>query len=114
LYIRGFLYQSTRIDLEKGYQEKIQLRRGEELTITLNSIPTGGYSWHPVFDHNAIDIISHSVQQSSDRSVGGSTKSIFKFKARNFGTTTLTMIYKREWEQNIIEEKSYLIDVTTP
>jgi predicted secreted protein len=90
------------------------LKRGEELTITLDSIPTAGYGWHPVFDHNVIDISSDGVQQSSEKVVGGSTKSIFKFKAKNFGTTTLTMVYKRDWEQNVEAEKSYLIDVTPP
>lgn len=94
------------------FQQKIHLKRREELIITLDSIPTAGYGWHPVFDHNVIDIISHSVQRSSERVVGGSTKSIFKFKAKNFGTTTLTMVYKRDWEQNAEVEKSYLIDVT--
>jgi predicted secreted protein len=92
-------------------QEKIQLKKGEELTITLDSVPTGGYNWHPVFDHNAVNIISHNVQRTSDRSVGGSAKSIFKFKAINYGTTNLKMVYKRDWEPFVEAEKSYLIEV---
>lgn len=96
------------------FQQKIRLKRGEELTITLDSIPTAGYGWHPVFDDNMIDIISNSDQRFSERVAGGSTKSIFKFKAKNLGTTTLTMVYKRDWEQNAEVEKSYLIDVTLP
>lgn len=93
-------------------QEKIQLKKGEELTITLDSVPTGGYNWHPVLDHNAVNIISRNVQRTSDRAVGGSTKSIFKFKAINYGTTNLKMVYKRDWEPFVKAEKSYLIEVT--
>lgn len=92
-------------------QEKIRLKEGEDFTITLDSIPTGGYEWLPAFNHDVIDIISHKVQRNSEKHIGGSAKTIFKFKALNSGTTTLRIVYKRNWEDSIVTEKSYLIQV---
>lgn len=92
-------------------QEKIQLKKGEELTITLDSIPTGGYDWLLSFNHDVICIISRKVERKSENALGGSTKTVFKFKTINFGTTNLKMSYKRNWESNVVAEKSYLIEV---
>ena len=92
-------------------QEKIRLKKGEELTITLDSIPTGGYDWLPAFNHDVICIISRKVERNPESAVGGSTKTVFKFKTINFGTTNLKISYKRNWEPNVVAEKSYLIEV---
>jgi predicted secreted protein len=76
----------------------------------LDSIPTGGYRWYPSFDTNMISLVSHNFQRPNDL-VGGSTKETFAFRAIDSGTTVLKMIYKRDWEDVIISEKDFLIDV---
>lgn len=92
-------------------EKNITLEKGQEFTITLDSIPTSGYKWIPTFNTYTINIISHNFQPTSPILIGGSGKEIFTFKAMNSGATVLKMVYKRSWEQQIVAEKKFFIDV---
>jgi inhibitor of cysteine peptidase len=89
----------------------INLKKGEEFLVTLDSTPTGGYRWYPSFNANVINLILHNFNQDSQKLIGGSGHDIFTFRAVDSGTTILKMIYKRDWEDIVISEKNYLIDV---
>lgn len=103
---------TTFVNPQKDDKEvNITLEKGQEFTISLDSNPTGGYGWHPVFDINIINLISHDFQPSSSRLTGSSRKEVFTFNAQNPGTTVLNMVYKRTWEQQSAAEKNFFIDV---
>jgi inhibitor of cysteine peptidase len=92
-------------------EENIILKKGQEFTITLDSNPTSGYKWIPAFNTYTIKIISYNFHPTSSIVIGGSGKDIFTFKAMNSGATVLKMVYKRSWEQQIMAEKNFFINV---
>jgi inhibitor of cysteine peptidase len=105
-------------DITSDNSDKITAKKDEQFTIVLQSNPTTGYEWIPVFDSNIIELISHSVtplQKSASTSSsllsGSSGKDVFTFKALDTGTTILKMIYKRSWEKEPLKQKLFQIKI---
>ncbi len=82
----------------------------KEFLITLDSNPTTGYSWVPLFDKNFLELKERSIKMNTEK-FGSSSKEIFKFNPIKCGTTTLTMIYKRVWEENGIKKVNFEIKI---
>jgi inhibitor of cysteine peptidase len=92
-------------------EENITIKTGQEFTITLDSNPTSGFKWHPVFNRSIINLVSHDFQSSTANRVGSSGKDIFTFLAIKFGSDKLKMVYKRRWEEQFVAEKVFVIIV---
>jgi predicted secreted protein len=91
--------------------ENITVNKSKEFTISLESNPTTGYQWIPIFNSSIINLISHNFQPSTTKLIGSSVKEIFKFKAINYGTQSLKMIYKRSWEKEPSKERLFVINI---
>ncbi|HOW88191.1 MAG TPA: protease inhibitor I42 family protein [Candidatus Omnitrophota bacterium] len=78
----------------------IQVRVGEEFSISLTSNPSTGYSWRMTLPENDTTVRSLGSEFSSAQTdrVGAPGKEIFKFKALNPGETKADFIYRRSWE----------------
>jgi inhibitor of cysteine peptidase len=104
-------------DITSDKSDNISSKKDEPFTIVLQSNPTTGYEWIPVFDSNIVELISHSVmllQKSASTSSllsGNSGKDVFTFKALDSGTTILKMIYKRGWEKEPLKQKLFQIKI---
>jgi predicted secreted protein len=95
----------------KKQNENITVKKGQEFTIILESNPTTGYQWIPMFNTNMINLVSHNFQPSTTKLMGSPGTDVFKFKATNQGTESLKMIYKRSWEKEFVKEKVFVIKV---
>lgn len=82
----------------------------KEFSITLDSNPTTGYSWVPLFDKSFLELRDRSFKRNSKK-FGSSSKEVFKFCPIKNGNTTLTMIYKRVWEENEIQKVNFEIKI---
>jgi len=91
--------------------ENITANKSQEFTISLESNPTTGYQWIPIFNTSIINLISHSFQPSTTKLIGSPGTEIFKFKAINYGTQSLKMFYKRSWEKEPAEERLFVVNV---
>lgn len=91
--------------------ENIMVKKGQEFTISLESNPTTGYQWIPMFNTSIINLISHSFQPSTTKLMGSPGTDIFKFKGINYGTESLKMVYKRSWEKVFAKEKVFVINI---
>jgi inhibitor of cysteine peptidase len=92
-------------------EEDITIKRGEEFTIILESNPTSGFKWLPKFDGSVFNLVSHDFQASTAKRIGSSGKDIFTFLAISSGSSKLKMLYKRSWEEQVVVEKVYFINV---
>jgi inhibitor of cysteine peptidase len=92
-------------------EENIIIKKGQEFTITLDSNPTSGFKWHPMFNGSIINLVSHVFQSSTAKRIGSSGKDIFTFLAIRSGSEKLKMLYKRSWEEQIVAEKVFVINV---
>ena len=82
----------------------------KEFSIILDSNPTTGYSWVPLFDKNFLELRDRSIKMNSKK-FGSSSKEMFKFNPIKSGITNLTMIYKRVWEKNEIQKITFEIKI---
>ncbi len=87
-------------DADNGTQ--ISLVPGDELTITLESNPTTGYSWQVMEINNAILLQDGDPEfkgpSGSEGLVGTGGTETFRFKVVGEGDTTLELGYLRPWE----------------
>ena len=82
----------------------------KEFSMTLDSNPTTGYSWVPLFDKGFLELRDRSFKRNGKK-FGSPSKEVFKFYPIKSGNTTLTMIYKRAWEENEIKKVYFEIKI---
>jgi predicted secreted protein len=102
---------NSTMENKKHDVENIVVEKGQEFTISLESNPTTGYQWIPMFNTSIINLISHSFQPSTTKLMGSPGTDIFNFKGINYGTESLKMVYKRSWEKMFAKEKVFVINV---
>jgi inhibitor of cysteine peptidase len=83
----------------------------KEFTITLDSNPTTGYSWVPIFDKSFLKLRDRSFKRNVKK-FGSPSKEVFKFYPIKCGNTTLTMIYKRAWEEKEVQKIVFEIKIS--
>jgi predicted secreted protein len=100
-------------NLSFRHNYKITVKKGQRFVLTLESNRTTGYEWFAIFDTSVISVISQKYVPSSlsPTVMGSSGKDIFAFKSLAKGTTTLKMLYKREWEKKPLKVRKYLINI---
>jgi inhibitor of cysteine peptidase len=92
-----------------------QLKKGEVMSITLESNPSTGYSWFTTISNPAILVQMGEPQYqeptSSTPVLGATGTDTFYFQAADTGTTTLIMNYTRGFESSVAPEKTITITV---
>ena len=85
----------------------------KEFSITLDANPSTGYSWVPLFDTKFLELRDRSFKSNDKESkrLGSSSKEVFTFNPIQRGNTTITMTYKREWEENGIQTAKFEIEI---
>lgn len=89
----------------------ISIKKDQEFNLYLESNPTTGYEWIPIFNASVVELISHSFKPSS-LLMGAFGTDTFVFKGISLGTTLIKMQYKRSWENNFVAEKKFVIRIT--
>ncbi|MGD8373959.1 MAG: protease inhibitor I42 family protein [Candidatus Woesebacteria bacterium] len=81
-------------------QTDIQVKNGQEFTITLPSNASTGYSWalSDAYDKNVVTKVNDEYIAPKSSSIGASGEEVWTFKAKSIGSTTLTLEYERSWE----------------
>ncbi len=82
----------------------------KEFSILFDSNPSTGYSWVPLFDKSFLKLRDRSFKRNGKK-FGSPSKEVFKFYPIKCGNTTLTMIYKRAWEENEIQKVNFEIRI---
>ena len=94
-----------------------QLKTGEVLSITLESNPSTGYGWSATISNEKVVVQMGGAQYEEPPSTTGTpmvgapgTETIF-LQAAGAGSATITLDYKRGWEENVLPEKTITITV---
>ena len=86
---------------EKDNGALVQLRRGTRITIELNENPTTGYRWMiSSIDEAFLVPAGDDFVPSDQKSPGAGGLRRFFFRAKNAGSTALTLINKRAWQRD--------------
>ncbi len=93
-----------------------QLKKGEVLSITLESNPSTGYAWYATIADTAVVVQMGepeytSPAESSTPVVGAAGTQTFMFQGIETGTTTVTLDYKRAWETDVQPEQTVQLTI---
>ena len=84
------------------------------ILIALESNPTTGYSWEASYDETMLELVEETYElgEYAEQGVlGAGGTELFRFKALVSGEVEITMVYKRAWEEEGIDQKIFTIDV---
>jgi inhibitor of cysteine peptidase len=94
-----------------------QLKKGEVLSITLESNPSTGYGWFATISNPTVLVqmgdpqYQEATSSASTPVLGAAGTQTFFFQAADAGTTSLTLDYKRSFETNVAPEKTVSMTV---
>ncbi len=92
-----------------------QLKKGEVLSLSLESNPSTGYSWFATISNSAVLVQMGDPQYqqpvSSTPLIGAAGIQIFFFQAVETGSTNLKLDYMRSFESNVAPENTLTIAV---
>ncbi|MFC2025322.1 protease inhibitor I42 family protein [Chloroflexota bacterium] len=93
--------------------ETISIGANQEFIIALDSNPTTGYKWEVSYDEGMLSLVEekYSPDAKAKGLVGAGGTQYFQFKALKTGKTEITLVYKRSWEQEILEQKVFGVEI---
>ena len=104
--------QSRKVNITDSGISILNGKMGETITISLISNPTTGYSWQPEYDSAFLKLVNTEFVPFA--AVPGSPgMETFEFLMLKQGETKVKMLYKRPWENEIIDEHVTLIRIHT-
>ena len=84
------------------------------ILIALESNPTTGYSWEASYDETMLELVEETYElgeYAQQGVVGAGGTELFRFRALNSGEVEITMVYKRPWEEEILDQKVFKVDI---
>jgi inhibitor of cysteine peptidase len=93
---------------------QIEVEVDQILVISLESNPTTGFGWELVEPEDPIlQLMGEAEFQPSESKeiVGAGGTQIFHFKAVGIGQTTLTLVYRRPWEEGVDPLETFRLHV---
>jgi predicted secreted protein len=87
----------------------IEITVGQAFAISLEAIPSTGYTWQAEYDAAVVDLLKPQEFIPDSSAIGGGGAERFEFWAKQLGETQLKMKCKREWEANPREIKLFRV-----
>ena len=84
------------------------------ILIALESNPTTGYSWEASYDETMLELVEETYElgeYAKQGVVGAGGTELFRFRALNSGEVEITMVYKRSWEEEALDQKVFTVDI---
>ncbi len=92
----------------------INISQGNGFVIALGSNPTTGYSWQASYDESRLELVEskYELGKTAEQGVvGAGGVEFFKFRTLKKGTTEITMVYKRQWEEESLDQKKFTVNI---
>jgi inhibitor of cysteine peptidase len=88
----------------------IEVEKGEEFAIVLESNPSTGYQWKLAeeLDTGIVVLVKTEYEAPDTELMGAAGEEKWTFRAENLGDTTITLAYVRPWEEEGTEESRLL------
>ena len=94
--------------------QTIDIGVNQEFVIALGSNPTTGYSWQESYDENMLELVEKTYELGEEAKqglVGAGGVDYFRFKTLKTGETEITLVYKRPWEEEFLEQKIFKVSI---
>ena len=103
----------VRLDMaDNGRQIEVEI--GQILAISLESNPTTGFGWESVeLEDPILQLMGEAEFQPSESKeiVGTGGTETFRFEVASTGQTTLTLVYRRSWEEGVEPLETFSLNV---
>ncbi|VVB68233.1 Chagasin family peptidase inhibitor I42 [uncultured archaeon] len=93
--------------------ELIRAKVGQTFTVALPANPGTGYQWNADYDYYLLSLESSQFEKASSERVGASGESIFVFKPLRPGKTTISLVYKKSWENIAADVRTIHVEITS-
>ena len=90
----------------------IEARLNKPFTITLNALPTAGYTWTTKYDSHFLKLESERFQSSQTGAIGSGGTQVFTFVPISVGKAEVAALYKRPWENKVEDERTFRIMIS--
>jgi inhibitor of cysteine peptidase len=106
----------TKVKAYSDTEETINISANKEfvILIALESNPTTGYSWEASYNDTMLELVEETYElgeYAKQGLLGAGGTELFRFKALKRGEAEITMVYKRSWEAEILDQKVFTVDV---
>jgi len=94
--------------------QTIDIGVDQEFVIALGANPTTGYDWEVSLDEAMLELAEKTYklpEEAEHEVVGAGGVDYFRFKALKAGETEITLVYKRTWEEEGIEQKIFTVNI---
>ncbi len=94
--------------------QAISVGVNQEFVIALSSNPTTGYTWQETHDQTMLELVKSEYEMGEGAKqgvVGAGGTELFRFKTLETGNTEITLVYKRAWEAEILEQKVFTVKI---
>ncbi len=94
--------------------QTINIGVNQEFVIALDSNPTTGYIWQASYDEDMLELVKSEYklgEEAEQGVVGAGGIELFRFKAVKTGETEITLVYKRPWEEESIDQKVFAVNI---
>ncbi|MBA7632655.1 hypothetical protein ES703_40207 [subsurface metagenome] len=84
------------------------------ILIALESNPTTGYSWEASYDETMLELVEETYElgeYAQQGVVGAGGTELFSFRALKSGEVEITMVYKRSWEEEALDQKVFTVNI---
>jgi inhibitor of cysteine peptidase len=100
---------------DKDNGSQVQLASGQVLEVSLDSNPTTGFRWEVSEADGAVltqvgEVEFREAPKESEEMVGVGGTETFRFSSAT-GKTTLTLVYRRSWEEGIDPLETFSVEV---
>jgi len=92
--------------------QTIDIGVNQEFVIALGSNLTTGYSWQVSYDQSVLELVEKIYKEEAKQGVvGAGGVEYFRFKALKTERTKITLVYKRPWEEEVLDQKVFTINI---
>ncbi len=94
--------------------QTINIGVNQKFVIALDSNPTTGYIWQASYDESLLQLVGKSYEMgkaAEQGAVGAGGVEYFQFKALKTGETEITLVYKRPWEEETLDQKVFAVNI---
>ena len=104
----------VRVDTYTDSGQTIDIGVNQEFVIALGSNPTTGYDWEVSLDEAMLELVEKTYklpEEAEHEVVGAGGVDYLRFKALKAGETEITLVYKRTWEEEGVEQKVFIVNI---
>ncbi len=94
--------------------QTVDIGVNQEFIIAIGANPTTGYDWEVSLDETMLELVEKIyklAEEAEHEIVGAGGVDYFRLKALRKGTTEITMVYKRSWEEEGIDQKVFTVNI---